>query len=249
MANNNPFQAPKTPVENYYYNMSFEKYAALFSIIHSKLKIMSEGKMVQIPLLPLSGRRFKTKNKTAQNQLPMATFLLSGDCEVDKSSTKSRNLKVKTDTGILKNGIPVIIPVEYNVRCKNRTQIWQIIEQLYGAFYPSADCRIKDNDSLLQDQNVKIKILSHQVLDNYEGDGTELECVDATFNFEIHGNIYGYPFWTKKNDDDGTEEGKVKGVIEEVVVELSTDLKKEWFELEHWFTVDKDGTHGGTIYE
>lgn len=232
----------KTPLDNFFYNQSLERYASLFSIVLSRLKIMSEGKYKVIPLNPASGRRFDQKNKTSNNHLPAATFTLTGDFEINKSVTNTMQNKLKTSNAVSKNRLPIVIPMEYNVRCKKRYEIFQILEQLYVSFYPSMDCRVTDNLSLQQDQNVKIKILSHQVSDNFEGEGEEQEFYECNVQFEVHGYLYGYNSWVK-DPDGGGDDDKPAGVIETVIVQTSDDLKRHWSELDPWFYVDKDGTH------
>lgn len=224
------------PFEKYFYHESLLKYIHLFSTIMSDLKINTERGIMKVPLHMAIGRRNDLNRNVPSNMLPFATMSF-GQFEINKQVTKSYHNRQSTQTAGAKQRIPIIIDFEYNIRTKKLIEMLQVLEQVYSVFTPSIDCVIKDNDTLKQDQNVKIQLMSHQMSDNWEGDASESPHIDCGFMFQVHGFIYGEDYWV-----DGSGQGGDQG-IKEVIVNMSNDLKMPWSELPEWFRVDKDGIH------
>lgn len=224
------------PFKNYFYHESLLKYIHLFSTIMSDLKVNTERGVMQVPLHMAIGRRNDLNRNVPVNALPFATFSF-GNFEINKQVTKSYNIGQATQTAGARQRIPIIIDFEYNIRTKKLVEMLQVLEQIYSVFTPSVDCVIKDNDTLKQDQNVKLQLMSHQLIDNWEGDASESPHLDCTFMFQVHGFIYGEDYWVDK-DGQGGDTG-----IKEVIIDMSNDLKMPWTELPEWFRVDKDGIH------
>ncbi|AJQ20820.1 tail completion protein [Salmonella phage vB_SentM_Phi_10] len=225
------------PFEKYFYHESLLKYIHVFNAIMSDLKVKTERGLMEIPLHMAIGRRNDLNRNVPANMLPFATMSF-GQFEINKQVTKSYHNQISTATARSKQRIPIIIDFEYNIRTKKLVEMLQVLEQIYSVFTPSIDCQIKDNDTLSQDQNVKIILTSHTISDNWEGDATESPHIDCTFNFQLHGHIYGEDYWV----DDGSGGGD-PNVIKEIIIEMSNDLNMPWSELPEWFRVDKDGIH------
>lgn len=224
------------PLIKHFYNGSIEIYLNMFSAVMSRLKVDTERGLMEIPLSMSRGYRNSLNKQQNTNTLPFATYV-DGNFQIDKSATSNKNNRMVTETARAANRIPIIVPLEYNVRTKKYGEMLQIIEQIYSVFYPSLDGIIKDNVSLNQDQTVKIQLVDHNVTDNWEGDGTEPLSYDCTFNFNLYGSLYGYNYWVK---GDGSEEDPT--LIKEVIIERGLSMSVMWPDLEWWFTVDKDGT-------
>lgn len=224
------------PFEKYFYHESLKKYIDLFAVIMSDLKVNTERGLMEVPLHMATGRRNDLNRNVPSNMLPFATFSF-GQFEVNKQVTKTYHNRQTTGTAGAKQRIPIIIDFEYNIRTKKMIEMLQVLEQIYSVYLPSIDCVIKDNDTLQQDQNVKIMLMNHQMSDNWEGDATDSPHIDCTFMFQIHGFIYGYDYWVD-NGGGGDPNG-----IKEVIIELSNDLKTPWTELPEWFRVDENGVH------
>lgn len=224
------------PFQKYFYHESLKKYIDVFATIMSDLQVKTERGLMEVPLHMANGRRNDLNRNVASNMLPFATFDM-GNFTINKNVTKNQHITQRTNTAESKQRIPIIIEFEYNIRTKKMNEMLQVVEQIYSVFTPSVDCVIKDNETLQQDQNIKIKLISHQLMDNWEGDASESPHIDGVFNFELHGFIYGYDYWV----DDGSG-GDDRG-IKTIIIEMSNDMKTPWSELPVWFTVDKDGTH------
>ena len=224
------------PFEKYFYHESLLNYIHLFSTIMSDLKINTERGIMKVPLHMAIGRRNDLNRNVPSNMLPFATMSF-GQFEINKQVTKSYRNRQSTQTAGAKQRIPIIIDFEYNIRTKKLIEMLQVLEQIYSVFTPSIDCVIKDNDTLEQDQNVKLQLMSHQMSDNWEGDAAESPHIDCGFMFQVHGFIYGEDYWV-----DGSGQGGDEG-IKEVIINMSNDLKMPWSELPEWFRVDKDGIH------
>lgn len=224
------------PFGKYFYHESLKKYIDLFAIIMSDLKVDTERGLMEVPLHMAIGRRNDLNRNVPSNMLPFATFSF-GQFDINKQVTKAYHNRQTTATAGAKQRIPIIIDFEYNIRTKKLIEMLQVLEQIYSVFTPSIDCMIKDNETLKQDQNVKIMLMSHQMSDNWEGDASDSPHVDCSFAFQVHGFIYGYDYWV-----DGGGQGGDEG-IKEIIIEMSNDLKTPWTELPEWFRVDKDGVH------
>ncbi|AUG87760.1 tail sheath stabilizer [Klebsiella phage Menlow] len=225
------------PFQNYFYHGSLLKYIHVFNAIMSDVQVKTERGLMKVPLHMAIGRRNDLNRNTPANALPFATMSF-GQFEINKQVTNSYHNKLATNTATSKQRIPIIIDFEYNVRTKKMNEMLQILEQIYSVYTPSIDCQIKDNETLKQDQVVKIQLVSHTMSDNWEGDAAESPHVDCNFMFQLHGAIYGWDYWV----DDGSGTGD-PNVIKEIIIEMSTDLNTPWTELPLWFTVDKDGVH------
>ncbi|AVO22977.1 proximal tail sheath stabilization protein [Erwinia phage vB_EamM-Bue1] len=226
------------PFNKHFYNGTQELYLALFSTIMAELKIDTERGLMQVPLATAIGRRNNLNRQQGSNTLPFATIMYGSSFEIDKSVTTNRNNQLVTPTARSANRLPVIFPMTYNVRCKKYGEMMQIVEQIYAAFYPSLDCRIRDSQSLQHEQGVHFKITGHNIDDNWEGEGVEPQHIDAEFTFEFHGYLYGRDFWTKGEGSDVDPT-----LIKEVIIELGQDMQMHWSDLPEWFRVDKDGVH------
>lgn len=224
------------PFEKYFYHASLLKYIHLFNAIMSDLKIETERGLMEVPLHMAIGRRNDLNRNIPANSLPFATMSF-GQFEINKQVTKSQRVTQSTETARSKQRIPVIINFEYNIRTKKLLEALQVLEQIYSVFTPSVDCVIKDNETLQQDQAVKIKLTGHTISDNWEGDAAESPHIDCAFTFDVYGFIYGEDYWV----DDGS--GQSDNTIKEIIIEMSNDMKMPWSELPTWFTVDKDGVH------
>ncbi|EJS6251376.1 tail completion protein [Escherichia phage AV101] len=224
------------PFENYFYHDSLMKYINLFATIMSDLKVNTERGLMEVPLHMAIGRRNDLNRNVPSNMLPFATFSF-GQFEINKQVTKTYHNRQSTPTAGAKQRIPLIIDFEYNIRTKKLVEMLQVLEQVYSVFTPSLDCGIKDNDTLQQDQKIKIQLISHQMSDNWEGDASDSPHVDCSFMFQLSGFIYGYDYWVD-NGGGGDPNG-----IKEIIIEMSNDLKTPWTELPEWFRVDKDGVH------
>lgn len=225
------------PFETYFYHGSLLKYIHLFSAIMSKLKVKTERGLMEVPVHMAIGRRNDLNRNVPANMLPFATTSF-GAFEINKQVTKSFHNRQSTVTAGAKQRIPIIIDFEYNIRTKKLAEMLQVLEQMYSVFTPSLDCVIKDNETLQQDQNVKLQLMSHQLTDNWEGEADDSPHVDCGFTFQLHGFIYGEDYWV----DDGSGSGADQG-IKTVIIEMSNDMKTPWSELPEWFRVDKDGIH------
>lgn len=224
------------PFQTYFYHESLLKYIHLFATIMSDLKVNTERGLMEVPLHMAAGRRNDLNRNVPTNMLPFATFDM-GQFEINKQITKSYHQRQTTATAGSKQRIPIIIDFEYSIRTKKLVEMLQVLEQVYSVFTPSIDCVIKDNETLQQDQVVKIQLMSHQMSDNWEGDASESPHTDCEFSFQLHGFIYGYDYWVD-NGGGGDDHG-----IKEIIIEMSNDLKTPWTELPEWFRVDKDGVH------
>lgn len=225
------------PFKKYFYHASLLKYIHVFNTIMSDLQVDTERGLMEIPLHMAIGRRNDLNRNVPANSLPFATMSF-GQFEINKQVTKSYHNQIATDTARAKQRIPVIIDFEYNVRTKKLNEMIQILEQIYSVFTPSIDCVINDNETLKQDQNVKIQLINHSMSDNWEGDASVSPHVDCLFNFQLYGSIYGYDYWV----DDGSGSGD-GSVIKEIIIEMSSDMNTPWHQLPEWFRVDKDGVH------
>ncbi|AFX93517.1 proximal tail sheath stabilization [Serratia phage phiMAM1] len=231
------------PFEKYVYRGSIFRYLELFSVVMSRLKIDTERGLMQVPITAAVGRRNDLNRNQPVNALPVATYMLGDSFEINKAITSSYKNRLTSDHAVSIQRIPIILPVEYNLKTKKYGDALQAIEQIYTTFTPSLDVTMEDAKTLKQEQNIKIRLLSHSVIDNWENDGVTPIWYGTTFNFEIHGFIYGYDFW---NDTDGGEGGGDPNnphVIKEVIVKLSTDMNTPWQDLDEWFRVDKEGVH------
>lgn len=227
-----------TPFEKYFYHGSLHAYNSLFTLIMGDLKIKTERGLMAIPLSMANGRRNDLNKNQPSNVIPFATTAF-GAITINKQATTSYQMKQATVTARAKQRIPIILEMEYNVRTKKLGEMLQVIEQIYSVFTPSIDVILEDNDSLRQSQNIKIKLMSHQLQDSWEGDGTSPVHVDCGFNFEVHGFIYGRDLWVSGGnppDPDGP-------LINEVIIKMSPDMDTPWTQLTDWFTVDEDGVH------
>lgn len=231
------------PFEKYVYRGSLFRYLELFSVIMSRLQIDCERGLVQVPITAAVGRRNDLNRNQPVNSLPVATYMLGESFEINKAVTSSYKNRLSSEHATSVQRIPIILPVEYNLKTKKYGDMLQAIEQIYSTFTPSIDVTMEDARTLKQEQNIKIKLLNHSVIDNWENDGVTPIWYGGSFQFEIHGFIYGYDFW---NDTDGGEGGgdpTNPHVIKEVIVQLSTDMNTPWQDLDEWFRVDKDGVH------
>lgn len=231
------------PFEKYVYRGSLFRYLELFSVIMSRLKIYTERGLMEVPITAAVGRRNDLNRNQPVNSLPVATYMLGDSFEVNKAISASYKNRLSSAHATSIQRIPVILPLEYNLKTKKYGDMLQAIEQIYSTFIPSIDVTMEDAKTLKQEQNIKIRLLSHNVVDNWENDGVTPIWYGCTFMFELHGFIYGYDFW---NDTDGGEGGGDPSnphVINEIIVQLSTDMKTPWQDLEEWFRVDKDGVH------
>lgn len=224
------------PFEKYFYHESLYNYISLFAIIMSDMKVDTERGMMEIPLHMAIGRRNDLNRNVPANALPFATFSF-GNFTINKQVTKNQHVSISNDNAVSHQRVPIIIEFEYSVRTKKLNEMLQILEQIYSVFAVSVDCVIRDNNTLKQSQNIKLKLTGHSIADNWEGDASESPHVDCTFNFELHGFIYGDDFWV----NDGTGGSKIG--IETIIIEMSNDMKTPWSELPEWFRVDKDGVH------
>lgn len=227
------------PFEKYFYHGSQAIYLTTFSVIMSDLKVNSERGLVQIPNSTAMGRRNNINKQQSSNSLPYATISMGNSFEIDKTATSSARNQMSSENARSKNRLPIILPIEFNVRTKKPGEMYQIIEQIYGNFYPSLDCVIKDNNTHQQDQSIKFKILSHDVQDNWEGDGTEPVHYDGTFNFEVYGYLYGYDYWVKGRDGQDVDPNKIMTII----IDRGLSMDIHWSDLPEWFRLDKDGVH------
>jgi len=227
------------PLSKYYYHGSLHNYLMLFSTIMSEMKVKTERGLVQVPVSVAVGRRSNLNKQQGSNALPFATMMFGDSFEVDKSSTSNKGNQLVSDNARSKNRLPIIIPLEYNVRTKKYGEMMQIVEQIYGSFFPALDCRIVDNNTHQQNQNIKIKLTGHTVIDNWEGEGTEPTHFDGSFNFELYGFLYGYDYWVKGDGDDEEDPNRIK----QVIIERGLSMDIHWSELPEWFRVDKDGVH------
>lgn len=236
--------ASAVPFEKFVYRGSLNRYLELFSIIMSKLKIDTERGLLEVPMSAAIGRRNDLNKNQAITTLPFATYMLGDSFEINKAITASYKNRISTSHALSVQRIPIILPLEYNIKTKKYSEMLQAVEQIYSAFTPSIDVIIEDAITLKQEQNVKLKLLSHNIIDNWENDGVTPTWCGGTFNFELHGFIYGYDFWNDTNGGEGGgDPSNPPGVIKEIIIQLSTDMNKPWQDLEEWFRVDKDGVH------
>lgn len=224
------------PFEKYFYHESLYNYISLFSTIMGDMKVKTERGIMQIPLHMAIGRRNDLNRNVPTNSLPFATMSF-GNFTINKQVTKNQHISISSDSARSRQRVPIIMEFEYNVRTKKMNEMLQILEQIYSVFAVSVDCIIKDNNTLKQSQNIKLKLTGHQLSDNWEGDGEDSVHVDGAFTFEMHGFIYGDDFWV----DDGS--GSKDVGIDTIIIEMSNDMKTPWSELPEWFRVDKDGVH------
>lgn len=227
-----------TPFQKYVYHGSLLNYLHLFNTIMSRVQVKTERGLMQIPITMTAGRRNDLNRNVPANSLPVATMSMT-DLSINKQITGNYQNNLMTSNSIGRQRIPIILNLTYNVRTKKMYEMLQVVEQILLVFTPSLNCSIKDNDTLMQDQVIKIQLEGQSITDNWEGEGTESNHTDGEFSFSLHGFVYGEDIWVK--DPNGG--GQNAPVIEEIVIERGVDMRTPWTELDPWFTVDKDGVH------
>lgn len=224
------------PFEKFYYNGDVERYIRLMVAVMSRIKINSERGLTEVPLTVGMGRRNDMNRGQASNLLPMGVLVIGEDVTVDKTQTTHHRLTLRADVGgaTQRNRIPIVLPFSYYVKTKKASEAFQIQEQILGEFTPSLDCRVVDNEGLEVYQNIKMKLMTMTITDNWENDGVTPLSSESTYNFELYGYIY------RNGDTDGSG---LDTEIKEIIVDLGTDMDIPWTDLKPWFTVDVDGVH------
>lgn len=192
----------------HYFHKSSRQYKAVMMKIMSDLKIHTEGKLVQIPLTNMGGKRDQTQ-QGVNGTYPRATIKFDGyqKSQERQLHKNNRSLVLHDKSGSQKQRVAMDFLFTYSVRCKKQSDVEQLVEQIVPAFEPSVDFKFYDNADLKNHQNIKIKLESFETPDNWEGDGEEPDYYDAAFTFRLAGYLY--------RASSGT------GVIESVHVDLT----------------------------
>lgn len=225
------------PFEKHYYNGDIKRYIFLLDSILSRIQIKTERGLVEIPMSTSMGRRNDVNRGQPTNIAPVGILSIGSTIEIDKTQTTSHrnNIQSGTNGSVQRASIPITIPFDYQLKTKKLDEALQVFEQIIGWFTPSLDCRVVDNNGLELYRNVKIKLISHSITDNWEGDGNTALEVNSIYNFELHGHMY------RDADGDGTGNN---GGIQEIIIQLGQgSMGIPWDHLDPWFEVDKDGIH------
>jgi len=198
------------PLETSYYNKRIIRYSRVLGGILSDLQVFTEGKTVRVPMEYLGGLRDQSLPTYQAGTLPVATLKFSG-FEVDPEKVLNRNIKVNYSGAIQRQRVPVLLDYEFCIRTKKQTEMFQIIEQILGEFYPTFDVLVSNSDLNDIKENLKIIPSSYDFADSFEGTGDEPNFYDLTFMFRIQG---AYFYSRTLNDGDGG------GVIHEVNISL-----------------------------
>lgn len=174
--------------KKHYYHGSIKRYIGLMLYLFQDLQVESEGKLRTVPVRYSGGEHRIPKESI--NALPFATMLFS-DNETDEIRllNKHENKLITTQTK-QNQRVPNSFMFEYRVRCKKQDEAFQVLEQVLAVFTPSLDVLISDNDEVATRQNIKIKITSWTIADNWEGDGEEPNYYDVLFTLDLSGYLY-----------------------------------------------------------
>ncbi|CAL9978823.1 tail sheath stabilizer [Vibrio phage D528] len=220
--------------KNHYYHRTTRTYAAVLFSIFSELKIKTENKVVEIPLTPLSGNRGKPEGQSPTNGVyPRGTIGFIGYVPDDSRQLNNNGGMVRSKDH--KNSQVMRMPMGYqfklSYRFKKSDDAYQVVEQVVPAFTPSLDFKWVDNKDLDNEQNVKVKLDSFDIDDNWEGAGEEPDYYDVTFTLTLNGHMYRH---TRSGDSE------IKTVVIDLAVhpekfeELPTDLSdttKQWIKV------------------
>lgn len=201
------------PLSKHFYKNRIKRYSRVLGSILGELRVITNDKLVRLPLEYLGGLRDQSVASYKAGILPMATLKYVG-FEVNTEKVLNNNRKEIFNGVLQKKRIPLFLDFEWSIRVKKQDEMFQIQEQVISAMYPTLDVLVKSEDGSNIDENIKIIPVSYDFVDSFEGDGEDPVYYDLTFMIRIEGGyIYGI---------NSVNEGGNGSLIKEVIVDLST---------------------------
>lgn len=202
------------PFEKVHKGDRIRRYSRVLGAIVSDLQVITEGKTVRIPLEYLGGLRDQTAVTYQAGITPVQTLAFR-TIEVDSEKVKNRNINNAYQGEVFKQRLPCILGFEWSIRVKKQDEMFQVLEQVVNALYPTLDVLVKLDVNGV-DENLKIVPRTYDFTDAFEGDGTEPNFYDITFMVDLTGgHMYG-------RDLAASGEGVV---IHEVDITISTSAE------------------------
>ncbi|CAM0001282.1 tail sheath stabilizer [Vibrio phage K469] len=224
--------------KKHYYHKTTRSYGAVLMAIFSDLKVDTEGKLVEIPITPLTGIRDKSDGQSPTNgvyprgTLGFESYVTDDERQLNNNQHRLRNEDM--DKSQLMR-VPMGYQFKVSYRFKKADEAYQVVEQVVPAFQPSLDFKWKDNNDLSNTQNVKVKLDSFEIEDNWEGSGDEPDYHDVTFIVTMSGYMY-------RRTTTGSDE------IKHVVIDLATfpetlsDIPVDMTDKSHNWVVQPEST-------
>ncbi|QZI90459.1 hypothetical protein MYOV003v1_p0135 [Vibrio phage 207E48.1] len=177
----------------HFYHKTTRTYTAVLTAIMSELQVNTENKLVQIPITPLGGTRDKPDGISPTNGVyPRGTLAFVGYVPEDERQLSNNQHRHRTSDNTSTQLMRMPMGYQFRVayRFKKADEAYQVIEQVVPAFSPSLDFRWEDNADLGNHQNLKVKLDSFEIDDNWEGDSEEPDYHDVSFTFTLSGHLY-----------------------------------------------------------
>lgn len=168
--------------KRHYNHKSSEKYIKLMAYLMQDMQVETNGKLVGVPLYYTGGER----RVEGRDVLPRAGMKLV-TVEPDPNRTFNR---YHNHHGSMNQRVACDFIVTYSARAKRHQEVYQILEQILGAFTPSIEVNVIDNDYLDNNQNIDIHLDSWIMDDDWLGEGEEPSYYDLEVTFRMKGYVY-----------------------------------------------------------
>lgn len=199
------------PLDTYFYNGAFVKYAQLLAMVLSSLQIEVEGQKVRLPLEYLGGLKNQDKVTDAVSQ-GLKTTLKFVSFNIPPEAVPNRNRDTVYSNGSIERpALPVELTYNYRLRFKKFVDMTKALEQLVFHFFPHLSLKYEGIGR--QTENIVISLESYDWDNDWVGTGEEPSYFDLEFNIVVSGgHLYGADSTT------GTEDG---AIIKEVDIDYS----------------------------
>ncbi len=212
--------------KKYYYHGSIERYTSLFGYLMQDMQLESNGKIVNPELFYAGG-----EHRVQKDKLPKAGLRFTGIVPNEQRSLNRYQNQHNQGGAVQNQRVAGDLQYEYTIRCKAQRECVQVLEQIIGAFMPSIDVVVQDEDILGIQQSITIRLDDWSMEDDWDGEGEQPNYYDLSVNFTLMGHIYRY----------GVADNGDEHVIKRVRAKLSTNpdgCKPE--DLEEWVDVRSD---------
>lgn len=190
----------------YFYNATLEKCAAVFGTIFNNIRIRKKNQpdlYVPIAYGPVSKALERIEHdsdledKRINVQLPRMGFNITGlqhdsERQLNKLNRKYfKDINVPESSKKLWQSVPYDLNIDLEIAGKTKNEILQIVEQILPTFVPEYTVAIKDFDG--PGQNVDIPIILDSVSPELEVEGgfDEIEVIKYTLSFTMKIRFYG----------------------------------------------------------
>lgn len=213
----------------YYYHGSAELYTYVMACLFKDIKIYTEGKLVTIPISYFGGKHNTVEDVSKSRVLPRGLLKFEGIEKNPEGQLNKHGPRLRASTGLNAATQRVKNSFEFTVQfsCKHSVDAFQLIEQVVPAFDPTLDFEINETESFKIKQNIKVKLESYMISDNYEGDGEEASRHNVEFKFKLDGYLYRKP--------------DIVGIIKTIHLHLTIDDETGEV-INDWIKVNEDGS-------